>query len=34
MYDADAQAYLADPNAPSSHPFTNPITGQQATNMD
>jgi len=33
-YDADAEAYLASPNAPSTHPFTNPITGQQATNMD
>jgi hypothetical protein len=33
-YDADAEAYLASPNAPSTHPFTSPITGQQATNMD
>ena len=33
-YDEDAEAYLTDPYGTSIHPFNNPITGSQATNMD
>ena len=33
-YDEDAQAYLKNPYGASSHPFNNPLTGTQATNMD